>query len=313
MKTSTNATTKITALRWLGANQVHWRCQQILAAILVLFVTACQNPITDPIPTEPTKPDSSTITQPGNTTTAPGNTTATQPIDSTKATQRVKISWSDNDFQEILYDATALPVQYTSQYVDNQGTGHVRRYVYKLRYNPDKHLTRMDVIGEAGSSYTTYQYTGNQVSQTSQYAADGRLVSTCTYQYAAPNRLSQVDETSVFNQAAERRTYQYDATGNLSLLSTYTKEATSDTYVLQHTLAFTEYDSQRDVENLLVHMPLLPGVSFRTNNYGLKILRDKSGRELSRERYTYAYNEQGYPIKQIRTGPGGSLTATYTY
>ena len=282
--------------RWNYAGR---RVQLVLSLLLFLFITACQSSITDPSPNPNPNPT------PNPNPNKPGN-----PVETLK---KVKISWSENDFQEILYDTTGLPVQYASQYVDNLGTGHVQRYVYKLQYNSEKHLTRTDVVGEAGSSYTTYQYAGNQVTQTSQYAAEGRLLSTCTYQYSAPNRLSQVDEAHVFSNAAERRTYQYDAMGNLTLLSTYTKEATADAYVLQHTLAFTEYDTQHDVEGLLFHIPLLPGVTFRTNNHGLKILRDRNGRELSREQTTYVYNEQGYPVKQVRTGPGGSLTATYTY
>ena len=321
MKTSTNAYSKTSSRRLLSQLGFDRRGQLALSFLLALFMTACQHPATEPTPANPTKPGSSTATQPGNTTatqpgnttTTPGSSTATQPADSVSAHKKVKISWSANDFQEILYDAAGLPVQYASQYVDNQGTGHVRRYVYKLRYSAQKQVTRMDIIGEAGSSHVTYQYTDGQVTQTSQYTADGHLLSTCTYQYSAPNRLSQVDETHVFSSAAERRTYQYDAAGNVSLLSTYAKEAASGTYVLQHTLSFTEYDTKRDVENLLFHLPLLPNVTFRTNNHGLKILRNRDGRELSRERTTYVYNERDYPIQQVRTGSGGSLTATYTY
>lgn len=312
VKTSPNAPSTITSLRLLNQIGFGRRSQLALSILVALLMTACQHPTTDPLPANPTKPGSSTATQPGNTTatqpgnttTTPGSSTTTQPADSVHAYKKVKISWSANDFQEILYDAAGLPVQYASQYVYNQGTGQIRRYVYKLRYSAEKQLTRMDIIGEAGNHYVTYQYTGSQVTQTSEYTADGRLISTCTYQYSAPNRLSQVDETHVFSSAAERRTYQYDAAGNLSLLSTYAKEAGADTYVLQHTLSFTKYDTQRDVENLLFHMPLLPNVTFRTNNHSLKI---------SRERTTYIYNERGYPIQQVRTGPGGSLTATYSY
>lgn len=314
MKTSTSAHSNSSALGLFNPFAFGRSSQLVLGLLLVLFMTACQHPATEPILTNPTKPDSSTATQPDNTTTTtPGTSTTTQPTDSVYAYKKVKISWSTSDFNEILYNASGLPVQYASQYADNQGTGHVRRYVYKLLYNAEKQLTRVNVIGEAGSSYTTYQYTGNQVTQTSQYAADGHLLSTCTYQYSALNRLSQVKETNAFSNTVEHRAYQYDARGNLSVVSTYAKEAGTDTYALRHTSSFTEYDTQHDVENLLMHIPLLPEVTFRTNNHGLKILRDQNGRELSRERTTYVYNEQGYPVQQVRTGPGGSLTATYTY
>ena len=185
--------------------------------------------------------------------------------------------------------------------------------MYNLHYSAQQQLIRMDVTGEAGNSYATYQYSGSQVSQTSLFTADGHLLSTCMYQYAGPNQLSQVDEVNAFSNKAERRTYQYDAAGNLSVLTTYAQQAVTGSYVLQHTLSFSDYDTQHDVENLLFHLPLLPNVTFRTNNHGLKVLRDPSGRELSRERTTYQYNEQGYPVQQTRTGPGGALTAWYSY
>lgn len=297
------------------SNWLHWVGQSLLVAILTAsLLTAC-TPAVDPA-TEPgnggTSPRDTTVTKPGNSTTTPPGSATGSPSDGPVGVFKTfRISWSPTDFQEIQFDAADKPVRYSSKnlYVMG-GNSIVQQRTYQFRYGSNGDVYQVDRV-EGG--YLRYTYQNNQISRVDEYTAKDRLSVSRTYQYSATNQLVQLDESFVLEKRETRKTYQYDARGNLTLLSEFVRSPADGTYRLDTTTAFEEYDAGRHVENLLSEFPFLPGVTFRTNNYGRKIGRYRDGSEISRDTYTYTYNGQGQPTQQIRRNTGGTLTATYTY
>ncbi|GAB2595968.1 hypothetical protein [Spirosoma areae] len=281
--------------------------QIAFALLIALLAAACHHPV-DPAResgTVGTPPRDSTITKPGSSTGTPSDGTV-------RVFKTLKIAWSNTDFQEIQFDAADKPVEYTSQYLANQGTGRVQRTVYQFLYGPDQRLNRVNIVG---GGYVQYHYEGNQVARTDEYSSAGERLKLHQYGYSPTNQLLQVDTEDRFNGLQEtRQTYQYDSRGNLRVVSQFVKSPASGNYALETTTHYGNYvDDGKHVENLLTTYPYLPDVTFRVSNYGTKIVRYKDGSEISRETFVYTYNEQNYPIQRVSRSAGGTLTATYSY
>lgn len=302
-----------------------------LVILTALTIAACNRSATElsPLPGDSGKPSTDTTTAPNkpdgdSTVTNPGKPADPKPGDSTgtgdpvSVFKSLKIAYSSIDFQEVQHDANGTPVQYTSQYLYNQGTGDVRRLVYRFQYGADQRLNRLDQAfflgrNQYASTYTLYHYAGNQVARTEEFAVDGTLLVSRTYQYSAAGKLVQLDHKSRNSKNALRRTFQYDGAGNLTTVSDFYNSALDGSYVLETTTTYGDYDNQKHVENLLSTTPFLPAVTFRVNNYHTKVVRYKDGKEISRETVDYAYNAEGEPTQRTTSGAGGKLTATYTY
>jgi hypothetical protein len=306
-----------------------------LATMMALIVAACNRSATELVPaagnsgkpagdstgTNPgnNKPDGdSTGTNPGKPSDRPSDKTGTKPDDPVGIFKSLKISYASSDFQEIQSDANGKPVQYTSQYLANQGTGQVKRTVYRFQYGSDARLSRVDQTIQTGNnpvsgSYVLYQYEGNKVVRTDEYSTAGNPLASRTYHYSAGNQLVQIDEKNTLSKVELRKTFQYDGLGNLIIFAEFTKGSPEGGFVLETTTSFEGYDHQKHVENLLTTFPFLPNVTFRVNNYHTKIVRYKDGSEISRETVDYAYDANGYPTQKTVNGNGGTLTGKYTY
>ncbi len=286
----------------------------VLAA--ALLATACHRSSVEPIklPGDTgSVPGDSTGSKPGTPNgPLPGDSTGPKPGGPVGVFKTLKIAWSSRDFQEINADAEGKPVQYTSQYVASQSTGRVQRTVYQFLYGPDQRLNRVDI---AGGGSVRYLYEGDRVTRTEEYSSAGKRLNVHGYAYSTTNQLLQVDTENRTNGLQEtRQTYQYDSRGNLRVVSQFVKSPASGDYALETTTHYGNYlDEGKHVENLLTTYPYLPDVTFRVSNYGTKIVRFKDGSEISRETFVYAYNGQGYPTQCVRSGPGGTLTSTYSY
>lgn len=204
-------------------------------------------------------------------------------------------------------------MQYTTQYLFNQGTGEVKRTVYRFTHDAGQRLVR---LAQEGAGYVLYYYEGNRVSRAEEYTASGEYLKEYRYRYAGASQLVQFDtnyrKPHPTHPLETRTTYQYDNRGNLRVLSEFVKNS-SGHYEPVLTFHFEDYDKGEHVENLSTIFPYLPAVTFRVNNYGTKIARSPDGKEIDRETFTYTYNRQGKPIRKLRKGVGGTLTASYSY
>lgn len=282
--------------------------------MIAMLVTACQHPV-DPVQkpgTVGTPPRDSTTTKPGSTTSTPPGSATSTPSDGTVSVFRtLRITYAPTDFQEIQYDADGKPVRYASRMVYILGGNSIiQQRAYQFLYQANGAVNQLTIDG---GGYLRYSYENNRISHVDEYTAKHQLVVIRMYQYSATNQLMQVDENFVRDKRETRKTYQYDSRGNLTLHSEFVKSPANGTYGLDAVTAFEEYDGGKHVENLLAEFPFLPGVTFRVNNYGRKIVRYKDGSEISRETYTYRYDKNGYPTQRVSHNAGGTLTATYTW
>ncbi|WP_080054267.1 hypothetical protein [Spirosoma aerolatum] len=270
------------------------RHTSILSLGLLLALAACQSQT--PLPSTPANlPDQSN--------------------DSIHVFKKTKVSWSDTDYKEVEYDAANVPIRYTTQNLYIQNTNQVRKVIYNFLYTTNR-LTRLEA---SNGSYVTYTYDGNNVRLTQEFAPNGQLATTYTYQYSADNKLTRVDITQGEgpNKTETARTFAYDAKGNLTQLVDLSKDDQTGGYREELVTRFTGYDSHKNVSNLWTLYPFLPNVTFQVNNPSTitQFTKGPDGKEMQIHQsvYTYQYNSQKYPTAHTQTDAGGTLTAAYSY
>lgn len=267
-----------------------------------LCFTACQPDAIEPKPM-PSKP---------NPTGEIPKDSLNRP-DSLNGVRKLRITWAATDFQELELDAQGLPLRHTSQYLFNMGTGAVRRYESNFVYDGHKRLNRVESTFLGNTSTSKYFYEREQISRIEDYAPGGNLTAMYRLQYSSDNRLKQMETYLPLSKSESLLTYAYDAKGNVIQMLEWVKDPQTDQYVRQFTTNYGDYDDQKYVEHLLGGDPFLPQVQLRVNNYRLKVVLDRNGKELSRETFSYIYNAQGYPTEKVKYGPGGTSRAVITY
>jgi hypothetical protein len=277
----------------------------LIVVMIELVMQSCQSRILQTNePGSAGKPSTdSTITKPGSPTGPDGQVGVFNTI---------KITRADTDYQTIQFDAAGKPMQYTNQYLFNQGTGAVRRTTYQFIYGSDGRLSR---VTTSAGTYVVYKYDDNLASpvrSTEEYAANGKLLIFRNYNYSTSNRLIEINQQRTDGSAPTGRTYQYDVRGNLSQVTDFVMNSKAE-HVIETITSYEDYDNGKQVENLLMEFPFLPDVTFHRNNFHAKVVRYKDGREISRETNTYAYNDQGLPTQKVSRSGANTLTATYTY
>ncbi|GAA4456249.1 hypothetical protein GCM10023189_25160 [Nibrella saemangeumensis] len=287
-----------------------------MGVIVALFLLSACKPETEPVPVK--QPD---VTKP-DPITKPDSGTSIQQPDPNKDTEYPvgtvlklkKLSYSANDYQEVTYQADGSIARYNSQYLYNPSDGYVQKFTSEFQYDPNKRLVRLN---RAYNSYVKYFYEGDKVVKTEEYNGYNELIGSHTYQYAVDRLTASYDVTinaSSGKRFESKTTFEYDAKGNLTNRSQFYRNLETGEYKLDFSILYSNYDDKKFVENLTEVNPYLPGVTFKVNNPGLKVLKNRDGYEMTgREQYSYTYNADGYPLTRRASGEGGTLNATYSY
>ncbi|PQA54550.1 hypothetical protein C5O19_22655 [Siphonobacter curvatus] len=193
------------------------------------------------------------------------------------------------------------------------GTGDVKRHENRFVYDENQRLIRVETTYLGKVSTSKYFYEGDQIHRVEVYAPAGNLTAIHRFLYTSDNRLKQTETDRPLSKSIIRLTYTYDRKGNVTEVIEGVKDPQMDTYVRQFSITYGDYDDQKYVEHLLTGEPFLPNVPLQVNNYRLKVVSDRNGKELSRETFSYTYNEQGLPTEKVKHGPGGTSRASITY
>ncbi len=272
----------------------------MLGTGLCLWFTACQPEALEPKPGKPAP----TGQTPDDSLNRP---------DSVSSVRKLRITWAPTDYQELELDARGLPLHHTSQYLYNMGTGAVKRHENRFIFDEHKRLNRVETKFLGNISTSRYFYEGSHISWVEVYAPAGNLTAVHRFQYAADNRLKQMETYRPLSQSETLLTYTYDGKGNVTQVQEWMKDPKTGTYSLEFSTTYGDYDDQKHVEHLLAVDPFLPNVPLRVNNYRLKVVSGRQGKELSRETFSYVYNAQGFPTEKVKYGPGGTSRAVITY
>ncbi|GAA4408241.1 hypothetical protein GCM10023187_29830 [Nibrella viscosa] len=287
-----------------------------MGVIVALFLLSSCKPEGEPVPVK--QPD---VTKP-DPISKPDSNTGNQQTDPTKdpeypagtVLKLKKLSYSANDYHEVAYNADGAISRYHNQYLYNPADGYIQKFTSDFQYDANKRLVRLN---RNHGSYVKYFYEGDKVVKTEEYNSYNELIGSHTYQYAVDRLTASYDVT--INVSQNRRfesktTFEYDTKGNLTNRSLFNRNLETGEYKLDFSILYSNYDDKKFVENLTEVNPYLPGVVFKVNNPGLKVLKNRDGYELTgREQYSYTYNADGYPLTRRTTGAGGTMNATYSY
>lgn len=287
-----------------------------MGVIVALLLLGACSPEDAPVPVKQpdiVKPDP--VSKPDNFTSNPQTDPVKEPeLPAGTLLKLKKIAYHSTDYQELSYNADGSVARYHSQHLYNPQDGYVQKFTSDFQYDQQNRLVRLN---RAYGSYVTYAYEGNKVVKTEEYNGYNELIGSHRYEYTGERLTTSYDlqiTVTTGRRFESKTTFEYDASGNLTRRVLYSRNLGTGQYSLETSFLYSQYDDKKFMENLTEVNPYLPGVVFKVNNPGLKVVLNRNGQELTgREQYSYTYNADGYPLtKQVIT-QGGTLNATYSY
>ncbi|MCE7072567.1 hypothetical protein LZG74_19785 [Dyadobacter sp. CY327] len=293
------------------------KLREISAPILFTFtslaIAACDDRSrqTAPIPRDPLEQDSTKLPEPP--ATQPGQDTVTLPNMPVELYGRFRMQWAPTDYREVFYEAKGLPVRIIQENQYVQGSDITRKTTYDFVYDAQARLIQLKLDNGA---YVKYYYEGSKLIETREHAKDNLLLITSTYAYAG-DKITQIYRVNSFKKVETQFRLLYDQRGNLIEYREYAKNKNNGLFDTYSSTKYSGYDNKRNVENLWMVYPFLPGYSFASNNAGVirfyffdgNVEKEVRGRKT----ITYEYLENGYPSRKAERGSSGSLETTYSY
>ena len=285
-------------------------CSPLLLS-LSLLAAACEDktPETEPGTRNPVENDSTKVPKPP--VNQPGqDSLPTMPVE---LYGRIRMQWAPTDYREAFYDAKGLPVRIIQENQYVQGSDETRKISYDFFYNAQENLTELKLDNGA---YVTYHYQGKKVIETKEYAKDHRLIVASTYAYAG-DKITQIRRVNSYKNLETQLRMFYDERGNLTEYREYAQNKDTGQFETYSSTRFSEYDNKRNVENLWMVYPFLPGYIFAGNNAGsvrFYFFDGNAEKEVpGRKTVSYEYLKNGYPARKLERGAKGSLESTYSY
>lgn len=124
------------------------------------------------------------------------------------------------------------------------------------------------------------------------------------YTYDSKGRLKQSTTwQNIPEEGGEIRvakdTYEYNNQNNLTTHRLYYYTTRGTEAKILTTFTFSGYDNSINSEDYFIAIPANPLVSFRMNNPGKMVVRNRFGNISVTESYTYEYHEKGYATRKI--------------
>jgi hypothetical protein len=184
---------------------------------------------------------------------------------------------------------------------------------------------RISQITYNGSVYVKYVYEGNLVDKTEEYDHKNRLVITHFYLFNNDNQLVELldqyhdsNEVGTNSSSYVKHRYEYDGQKNVQRVVSSRRRAGDSTFTAWLITTYENYDYKKNPNNTLVQYPFVHQACTQVNNPGKITTRNAIDQSInSVETLTYAYDQQGYPIRRTTqlttTTPFPPTTVLYHY
>lgn len=219
--------------------------------------------------------------------------------------QLQKITSGEKNFQNFSYNAQGQLTHFQSYWIHADSAATASRQQIEFGYDDQQRLSQLT---SNGKPYVKFFYEGKVLDRAEEYDHKSRLVITHTYLFNAEGRI--VELLDLIHDPYEPTTdpvsylksnYEYDSRGNVQRVQQSTRRVGDPAATPWQTVYYEGYDDKKNPEHPEINYPFLPQMRTMVNNPGKITVKSADGKTvLVEEKLTYAYNEQGYPIRRTR-------------